>query len=169
MIALAATRLQPAPYRPPAFVAHGSLRVAAIGETDFEAAAKYLSRDSMMEAIVQRAEHCSRPLTLTLNAHDDDSFDPNTDTVHWDPHSALQTTLGGTQTPALGLGHELDHATVAPALEEKGSGRYIAGYDNAEERRVITGSEAHAALTLGEGLRYDHAGTSYRVHSPTER
>jgi hypothetical protein len=32
---------------------------------------------------------------------------------------------------------------------------------------VITGSERHAARTLGEGVRHDHAGATYRVDSPT--
>jgi hypothetical protein len=44
-----------------------------------------------------------------------------------------------------------------------------ARYDNAEERRVITGSERHAARTLGESIRYDHGGTTYRVASPVTR
>ena len=162
MIALLTTR-------PSAFIDHGTLRVAASGEDYFESAAKYLSRDSIMASIFHRAEHSARHLTLSMNARDDDSFDPNTNTIHWDPHSAMRTTLGGTQTPALGLGHELDHASFAPAREAKGAARYDAIYDNAEERRVVTGSEAHAARTLGEDLRYDHAGTTYYVRTPTER
>lgn len=35
-----------------------------------------------------------------------------------------------------------------------------AGYDNLEERRVITGPETNAARTLHEGIRTNHGGTS---------
>ena len=160
------TILAPAPG---AYVQHGSLRVPVQGEAAFETAEKYLRRDPVMDAIFNRAEHGTRELTLSINSRNNDSFDPNTGTVHWDPYSALRTTLGGTQTPALGLGHELDHATVDPALGARLSAKFDASYDNAEERRVITGSETHAAKTLGEGLRTDHDGTTYHVHSPTER
>ena len=39
-------------------------------------------------------------------------------------------------------------------------------YDNGEERRVITGSEAETARKLGQGIRYDHYGTAYIVKDP---
>ncbi len=42
-------------------------------------------------------------------------------------------------------------------------------YDNAEERRVIRGPEAHAARTLGEAGRFDHKGSAYHVASPASR
>jgi hypothetical protein len=42
-------------------------------------------------------------------------------------------------------------------------------YDDAEERRVITGVERHAARTLHEGVRRDHRGTLYTVREPTMR
>jgi len=45
----------------------------------------------------------------------------------------------------------------------------VAKYDNREERRVIAGSERHAATTLGEDVRHDHRGWTYRVDSPVKR
>ena len=39
-------------------------------------------------------------------------------------------------------------------------------YDNGEERRVITGSEAETARKLGQGIRYDHYGTAYIDKDP---
>ena len=39
-------------------------------------------------------------------------------------------------------------------------------YDNGEQRRVITGSEAETARKLGQGIRYDHYGTAYIVKDP---
>ena len=100
------------------------------------------------------------------NAHNDDEYDPNTHTIHWDPHSALQTSDGGRQSPALGLGHEIDHAVEDPERAAHLADRLDGRYDNAEEKRVITGSERHAAKTLGESTRFDHGGNTYRVPSP---
>ena len=60
----------------------------------------------------------------------------------------------------------MDHATVDPAVRGRLQGIYDAKYDNAEERRVIEGSEKHAAHTLGEGVRHDHGGRTYVVSSP---
>ena len=152
-----------------ASVRHGSLSVPAKGERDFEVAASYLAGDSTMRAILERAERAAPHLHLKINHHDDDSYEPSTHTVNWDPHSALRTTDGGRQSPALGLGHELDHATVAPRVADAGADAYDPKYDNREERRVIVGSERHAATTLGEDVRHDHGGSTYRVGSPIER
>ena len=81
----------------------------------------------------------------------------------------LRVADGGRQSPALGLGHELDHATVDPHIAEAGGNVYDPKYDNREERRVIAGSERHAATTLGEDVRHDHRGWTYRVDSPVKR
>jgi len=150
-------------------VRHGSLFVPARAERNFECAVAYLAGDSAMRHVLDRAEHARAALHLRVNTHDDDSFDPNTRTVNWDPYSALRTTSGGTQSPALGLGHELAHAAVSDRTRDRGSAIALRGYDDAEERRVIRGAEAHAAQTLGEATRHDHRGTCYRVASPLER
>jgi hypothetical protein len=147
----------------------GSLEVPATAEHDFELASHYLAEDSVMRGVFAKAEHARRIVHLAINDCDDDSFDPRTRTVNWDPHSALRTTEGGRQSPALGLGHELDHATAIARLRERGAASFDPNYDNAEERRVITGSEKHAATTLGEAIRHDHSGTSYYVASPIQR
>jgi hypothetical protein len=147
----------------------GTLDMPASARADFLRAASYLAGDSRMAQIVRKAEHADRALHLRINRHGDDSFDPSSDTINWDPHSALRTTEGGRQSPALGLGHELDHATVAPAVRERGDSIFDPAYDNAEERRVIRGSEAHAARSLGESVRYDHDGSLYSVASPILR
>jgi hypothetical protein len=149
--------------------AAGTLDMPAAARTDFARAVRYLDRDSRMREVVRRAEDAGRPLHLHVNRRGDDSFNPASDTINWDPHSALFTTEGGRQSPALGLGHELDHATVPAWIRERGEARYDATYDNAEERRVIRGSEAHAARTLGEAVRHDHAGSLYGVGSPILR
>jgi hypothetical protein len=147
----------------------GTLDMPAAARPAFELAARYLSADTRMRSIIERAEHADRPLHLRLDTTGDDSFDASSDTIYWDPDSALRTTGGGRQSPALGLGHELDHATVAAAVRARGVAQFDPRYDNAEERRVIRGSEAHAARTLGEAVRYDHDGTLYCVGSPIMR
>jgi len=146
---------------------YGSLTVPARARADFDRAVDYLSRDPGERDLFDRLEHGSHAIRLATNAHGDDSYDPMTHTIHWDPHSALRTTAGGAQSPALGLGHEVDHAVEDDATRAALGERAVRGYDTAEERRVIRGSEAAAARTLGEGQRYDHRGTPYRVDSPT--
>ncbi len=124
----------------------------------------------MERSLFDRLEHArGRHFRLRVNHRNDDSFDPATDTIEWDPHSALRTTSGGKQSPALGLGHEIDHAVEAPQTQARLNARANRRFDTAEERRVITGSERHAARTLEESARVDHAGRCYRVASPTLR
>jgi hypothetical protein len=148
------------------FVPYGSLRVAASAQRDFDRAVHYLRRDPVERALFDRLERGPHEVTLTTNRRNDDEYDPNTHVIHWDPHSALRTDDGGRQSPALGLGHEVDHAVHDGPREWKRSDAFDRQYDTLEERRVITGSERHAAQTLGEGVRRDHGGTTYRVSSP---
>ena len=150
-------------------VHHGSLEVGAKANALYEQAKHYLSRDSVERSIFHKLEHQAHHVYLRADAHNDDSYDAQTRTIHWDPYSALRTTQGGRQSPALGLGHEADHATVNARVLSDGWNRPLKYYDDAEERRVIRGSETHAAHTLGEATRHNHAGTCYRVASPTER
>ena len=117
----------------------------------------------------ERLDRSARHFHLRINDRNDDHFDSSSNTIAWDPYSALRTTSGGTQSPALGLGHEVAHAIEAPKHEAGLAAQSVARYDNAEERRVICGSERHAAHTLGEGVRFDHRGTTYRVPTPVSR
>ena len=148
-------------------VRHGSLVVPRGADRAYCQAKTYLSQDRAERALFARLERApARRYHLTVNDRNDDHFDPNTDTIAWDPHSALRTTAGGHQSPALGLAHEVDHAVESRARETRLAARASRAYDTAEERRVITGSERHAARVLGESVRYDHAGRCYRVASP---
>lgn len=150
-----------------AWVRHGSLAVPRRADRAYALAKAYLCRDPIERRLFAHLEHArGRQYRLTIDDRNDDHFDPNDDTIAWDPHSALKTTRGGRQSPALGLGHEIDHAVEVPAREQRLAGVPDRRYDDAEERRVITGSERHAARTLGEGIRFDHAGRCYRVASP---
>jgi antirestriction protein ArdC len=148
-------------------VTHGSLTVPRFADRNYLEAKAYLSRDPVERALFAKLERArGRHYRLTIDSHNDDHFDPNTDTIAWDPHSAMRTTRGGHQSPALGLGHEVDHAVESPSREQRLANQSVRRYDTAEERRVIEGSERHAARTLGEGVRYDHAGRCFRVASP---
>ncbi|MGC2131082.1 MAG: hypothetical protein WA629_13415 [Candidatus Aquilonibacter sp.] len=155
----------------PSFVRHGSLAVPRDDDAFYEQAKTYLSRDPVEAKLFRELEHSpdGRQYELTINHRNDDHFDPNDNEIAWDPYSALRTTSGGRQSPALGLGHEVDHAVEDPRIENRLRDTPDPRYDNAEERRVITGSERHAAHTLGESVRHDHAGGTYRVTSPVMR
>jgi hypothetical protein len=151
---------------PAGFVRHGSVYVDRTIDRDFTKAETYLRGDAVERGIFDKLEGAAKRLYVVGNARDDDHFDANANAVFWDPHSALRTTQGGGQSPALGLGHELDHAACASAARAIRAATPDVDYQNKEERRVIRGSEAHAAATLGESSRYDHAGRTYRVASP---
>lgn len=146
-----------------------AISVPAAARSDYVLARTYLSRDAIERRLFERLDRSSRHFHLAVDRRDDDHFDPDTNTISWDPYSALRTRQGGTQSPALGLGHEIAHAVEAPAREAALSARALPLYDNAEERRVIRGSERHAAHTLGEAVRFDHRGTTYRVATPVSR
>lgn len=155
---------------PVRYIRHGSLAMPASAEPDYLKARAYASRDAQERHLFARLEHArTRTFKLRIDRCDDDHFDPNTDTIAWDPRSALRTTRGGRQSPALGLAHEIDHAVEGPRAYDRLSDRIDLRYDSAEERRVIRGSERHAARTLHENSRNDHAGTCYRVSSPAAR
>ena len=152
-----------------ASIRYGSLSIPLSGQREVDEAFGYLAHDPLERSIIERLEHSRTPHRIVLDHHGDDSYDPNTRTIRWDPFSALQTTEGGSQSPALGLGHEMDHAVAASRRYDLGADEIDFAYDNAEERRVIVGSERHAALTLGESVRYDHGGRLYHVAGPTMR
>ncbi|HEY0798751.1 MAG TPA: hypothetical protein VGD50_06345 [Candidatus Baltobacteraceae bacterium] len=143
-----------------------ALTMPAGARANYALATHYLCGDAVMRGIIHGVESSKRVFHLHINGRNDDSFDPNSDTINWDPHRALRTTSGGRQSPALGLGHEMDHALEDPAREGRLGSLPDARYDNQEERRVIRGAETHAARTLGEGTRHDHAGATFRVPSP---
>lgn len=154
-----------------AYIHHGNLDVPRDGEQQYEEAKSYLDRDLVERRLFQRLEHPGdgRHYILQINSRNEDYFDPRSNTIGWDPYSALRTTLGGGQSPALGLGHEVDHAVENRSKAARLMNHFDPRYDNAEERRVILGSETEAARTLGEDTRRDHGGSVYRVNSPVLR
>lgn len=154
---------------PAATVRYGSLTIPLSGQREIDEAFGYLAHDPVERSLIEQLERSRTPHHIVMDHHGNDSYDPNTHTIRWDPFSALLTTDGGSQSPALGLGHEMDHAVENPSRYDGHADAVDFDYDNAEERRVILGSERHAALTLGESVRFDHSGRLYHVAGPTMR
>src|SRR5579862_2502621 len=150
------------------YVHHGTLDVPVPIEKQYRQAKDYLCKDPAEARLFQKLENApdGRRFRIAANDRNNDAFDPNTNTIAWDPYSALRTTSGGTQSPALGLGHEIDHANEDPATAQRLLGQKNARYDNNEEARVIRGSETQAARFFGESVRHNHDGTTYRVTAP---
>ncbi|MBD5654141.1 MAG: hypothetical protein IAI50_03040, partial [Candidatus Eremiobacteraeota bacterium] len=170
----------------PAFVHLGSLRVEASLFAEFSAAQRHLARDPEALKLLSALERDASIHTIHgIDASDPqgDRFDPRGTfdpkqpvqtggDIYWDPHSALRSNNGTTQTPALALLHEQGHAWEWKT-DPHG---YLAGfndksrrYDTAEEQRNETGLERRAAAALGEGTRRDHGGTPYGVAGSTSR
>lgn len=149
-------------------VRYGSLAIPLSAQRQVDAAFAYLARDPAARSLIERAERSRTPHRIAIDHHGNDSYQLRARTIRWDPHSAMRVG-NGRQSPALGLAHELNHALAPPRAFERLLDEDLAGYDNAEERRVITGLERHVARTLHEGIRHDHGGTLYRVASPTMR
>lgn len=146
-----------------------ALLIPPSAKRDVALAEAYFSRDSGMRHILTNVQHSAREVRLQINHRGDDHFDPSTNTIAWDPYSAMRTTGGGRQSPALGLAHELAHAAENPRAQARLASHAIARYDTLEERRVIRGPERAAAHSLGESARFDHRGSLYRVATPVSR
>jgi RHS repeat-associated protein len=135
----------------------------------------YLMQSPTYRNIITRAEGLPQKIVIVPNdKHQDLVAKRDPTTVYWDPHSALRTSDGGRQSPALGLGHEIDHA-ARRETDRKGYDRDRFSrdkeYGNREERRA-TQNESRAAKELGEDARSGHSadkGDRYHTASPTSR
>ena len=154
---------------PADYVHHGSLAVDRALDPAFRKAERHLRHDAGMRRILDDLERSPQITRVVGDAIARDSFEPQTRTIVWNPQMAARFADGGRQSPALLLGHELAHADMDAALQERLGRQTDPRYDNAEERRVIVGAEAHAARTLGETPRHDHRGSFYAVTSSTSR
>ena len=126
-------------------VRYGSLSIPPAARNEIESAFAYLARDSVERSLIARLEHSRVPHRIVIDHRGRDEYLPWSHTIRWDPYSALRTSGGGRQSPALGLGHEIDHAAETGRAYDRLQGIPDRCYDSAEERRVILGSERHAA------------------------
>ena len=130
-------------------------------KADLTAALKYLATSPAAAAFLATVPKGAKIHII----HDgNDSYNPRTNVVNWDPRSGLAVSNGtGNQSAALGLLHELDHRMNGLA-NPKPTGD---AYDNTEEKRVITGLETTVAKQLHEPVRFDHRGTAVTLGSST--
>ena len=138
---------------------------------DYNTALKYLFRDPSYRKMWRDLEKSPRIHHIKINHDGDDRYDPGNGDIGWDPRSALETTDGGRQSPALGLGHEADHAwgDDRGILHRLSNTLTEDNYENEEEKRVITGRESKFADQFGESTRQDHLGNTKPVGSPINR
>jgi RHS repeat-associated protein len=161
---------------PSNFVDPTGMKLFATGDTgSVQLAVDYLAQDPLMAMVIQSLIDSPNSYYIRTNSQQRDSTDPFHEAVNWDPHAGLACAgsggkTGASQSPAMGLGHELVHLWD---LQQRGLISFLldfmadaGGYDNLEERRVITGIEASLGMTLGEGIRRDHGGRPSRVDSP---
>jgi len=139
-------------------------------KADFKAAIEYLSKDPGEKDIIKGLQDSATDYKVEIVHDGNDQFDPATNTISWDPRSSLATESdngkldGGTQSPALGLGHELDHGFGQDqGTTENGNDQQ---YGDKEEKRVIVKSETPASETLKEGSRVNHKGVPYESKGP---
>ena len=95
--------------------------------------------------------------------------------ISWCPTAGLLTTENVVLSPTTVLNHEFDHALQEiynPEQKRQDKATEDFNYGNAEERRVITGTEQETAIKLGEIqpgqiTRDNHMGKTITVDSPT--
>jgi len=155
------------------------LTITVVGDRQsLDQALAYLRRDPRMAAVIASLEDPDVDLTVITNSLGLDSTHPifHTDgipifakggTILWDPNSGLgcDDTGGSQQSPALGLAHELIHASH-PVWLRVARNLVIGGeYTNLEEQVTIN-AENEVARHLGEGIRQNHGGRSIKVKGP---
>jgi RHS repeat-associated protein len=108
-----------------------------------------------------RMQTAAQDSRLKLNIYQSDrsraNVSSNGHAVMWNPIAGLLTEQGDVLSPATVLEHEIDHALhkYEVGMLEHNRGVYTpdSQYGNAEERRVITGSEKHTGTRNGEFKR----------------
>jgi RHS repeat-associated protein len=101
----------------------------------------------------------------------DIEFDPDANTIRWNPNAGVVTPEGGRLSPSTMLVHEADHA-ARRLKDPRGLKNDMAvddpQYGTAEERRVITGSETAVAKAKGESPRTSYGGRYVPVSHVTD-
>jgi len=151
----------------------------------YSEAKSYLEYSPVAAARIAQLEALqgSQEPTLSVNADSRTAFDTNSNTILFDPEAGQDvsdvTVTGGSpgvnggliQSPALVLLHEIDHAvrrnTDRKSYDKDQANTTNQGsYDNALERKTITGIETKAATQLGEPTRKAHRGTFRPTKQP---
>ena len=135
-----------------------------------------LMKDPVMSKIINRLEKKDVIVNLVKTKSDISgaTFDQGF-TVNWNPDAAQRSVADGTRlSPAMVLGHELDHiheGFTNPSAYMTNYKTPDSQYTRAEERRVITrGAEASMLKTFyNEKPRSDYDIVTYGVKSPLDR
>lgn len=135
-----------------------------------------LMKDPAMRQIINRLERKDVVVNLlrTKNPISAATFDKGF-RVFWNPNAAQRSKADGTRiSPAVALGHELDHTHLGLTNPSAYISNYKTAdsqYHNAEERRVIThGAEASMMRTFyNESPRSDYDVIPYNVADPLSR
>ena len=90
-------------------------------------------------------------------------------TISWDPSSALLLSNGGTQSPAMGLAHEMTHAYHHDTVGSLDNTQTNDAYGTIEEALTIPSWETWMARELGEGTRSDRLGIPFPTTGVTGR
>jgi hypothetical protein len=140
----------------------------AIEKAALDLALSYLDRSPEANAIIQQAVDAHVIIKIVHNSVNE--YDPDTNTITWDPGSALTIKTSGigsvgVRSSAVILLHEAAHATdpdvrnnlLIPDPQ----------YGNAAER-YAAGKENLVSSYLGEPQRFNHDGQYLRESNPTE-
>jgi hypothetical protein len=135
---------------------------------------EYLRKDPAERKIIDRLDRPDIKVRISLVKDKVSAAVFNPIGVSWNPNMAYKSRASDTRlSPAIALGHELDHIYQAFLRGNQYSQDHEkpdAQYFRAEERRVITGSEASMLRTFyGEGPRPDYNIQPYPVSDPYSR
>jgi uncharacterized protein RhaS with RHS repeats len=113
----------------------------------YEIAIVYLKGSDRGAELLNKLEESTEVITISINDDDNDSYNPATNTVNWDPDSGLVTGSGEIQSAAIGLIHELGHAEQDLNDELKDRSRLEIEEEN------LARTENPVAKQLGEPTR----------------
>jgi len=128
----------------------------------------YLSSDKESAQMIDKFVNRSGATEIVVSETDyNPRWDPDTDTLYWNPTMAIITENGGLMSPAMTLGHEIAHV-IDPVAQSFIGDIPMWDYDYYAEYRAISSWERPAAIRLGEGVRYEHRISDYYyVSCPT--
>ncbi len=122
-------------------------------------------KDNKCDGLFAKLQASSKTIYITETIGGS-AFNYKENTIKWNPHMAIGTLNDKILTPTVVLNHEADHALsyiTNPDEHIKRTDASDEQYKDAEEKRVIEGSEQRTALALGliekgEVTRNDHFG-----------
>jgi trimeric autotransporter adhesin len=137
---------------------------------------EYLSQDPNARGNIETFLSTDMPIVMNGSDNFVLSFNAQHSYVTWNPTMALQISEGVYQSPALGLYHEVGHALrwmtsrsatfddLRMSIRSPETNRWTP----VAEDVILRQYEIPTARFLGEPVRFDHAGKSKTVQSPTE-